>query len=319
MSNRKISQKALIVWLCGGMMGPVAIAAARSAWIPAILAGLLCSVLCAVIHSFSNGEVWQSRVFCILAALLQIVLAAVLAGWAGLCWSGSHAEKAVPLILLALAGISARNGGHQSVRVGAAIMPLCALVFGVVLAAGITNIRPERIPFTAAPLEPWLPVAFLLPLSATLLPRDGAAGMTKMLLSLTFAAGLIAVSVTGTLSMAVALRQKAAFYEFSKTLSLFGFAERFESVAAVGVTLSVFAMLSMLLSGVGHAAEKVMPGKGRWGVAAGTAAAAGWILLEITVSGEAMGIVAVAIWGICPVIVQGVQSWKKGKNREKSA
>lgn len=318
MSNRSISSKALFAWLCCGMIGPAAVAAARSSWPLVLAAGLLCSLLCVMIHSFSDSRVWQSKVYIVILIFWQIATAVMIARWAGQCWTGKYAEKVVPVVLLALAAYSARKGAGQAARVGAVMFPVCALIFAVILAAGVTSLKLDRVSVGAERLSPEMLVVFLLPVSATMLPRERTFGMVKVLLPLSITVALISVCVTGVVSLAVAITQEAAFYEFTKSLSLFGTVERFESVAAVGVTISIFSILSMLFAGIAHGINRFAPEKQQWGVGISFAAAVAATVLGIIPDGGHMGILAVVIWGFLPLIVQCVESGKNAKKEEKN-
>lgn len=316
MKNREVSAKALTTWIACGMLGPLALTAARSAWPAVLVTGMLCALLCATIHGFSDGRIWENRVYCGILLLWDIYACALVAYQGSICWPDQASGIAVPLTLLALAALSAWNGGERASRITATLCPLCVLIFAIVLASGVGNIRWNRVGFSTASPGGTLLFVFLLPVAATAIPRKPGAAVARCLWGLTVFAGILSVAVCGTLSVPVALMRTDSFYEFSKSLNLFSTVQRFESVTAVAVTLSIYAMLSLLLSGIGHLGERILPGSGRKAVLAAGALSGGLLVWELFLDPKVLAVLSLTIWGVAPSVVQFLPCGKKSEKDE---
>lgn len=318
MKNREVSAKTLTAWIACAMLGPLALEAGRSAWPAVLLTGVLCSVLCGVIHTFSDGRPWENRIYCGILGLWHIYAAAMVAARSPICWPGKGAGIAVPLVLLLLAAASAWNGAEKASRVSAVLFPLCALAFALVLACGIGNIRWERVRFSTAAPSGMLLFVFLLPIGATALPRQPGAAIWRCMAGLSVFALLLSVVSSGILSQPVALTQENAFYEVAKSINLFGAIQRFESITAVAVTLSIYAMLSMLLSTLTSLARQISPGSERPVLAGATVLSGSVVIGGFYLDARVLAILALAIWGILPLLAGLMPGRKKEEKDEKS-
>ncbi len=318
MKNREVSPKALTTWVVCGMLGPLALTASRSGWVAVLLTGVLCTALCVTIHIFSDSHPWDSRLYSGILCLWHIYAAAVVAAQSPLCWPGKGADIAVPLVLLALAALSAWKGAEGASRVAAVLCPLCVLIFAVILACGIGNIRWGRVGMESSAPSGNLIFVFLLPIGATAIPRKPGIGILGCMTGLSIFAWIVSAVSVGTLSLPISLTRKDAFYEVSKSLSLFGKLQRLEAISAVAVTVSIYAMLSLLLSSVGHLAENVRPGFGRAAVAGGAGICAAIVAGRIFVSANVLVVLALLIWGVCPLVASLFPTGKKEKKDEKT-
>ncbi len=190
-------------------------------------------------------------------------------------------------------------------------------MFALALICGIGSLETTRIEFSTAVPEGMLLFTLLLPVSAAAIPRREGSGVTKPIAVLSVFAVAFSIVVVGTLSLPVALTRKDAFFEFAKSLGLFGTVQRFESLVAVAVTISVFSMLSLLYSGIGTMAEYTHPGSRKPVVilCAGTSAAI--VAAKLWLSPKLLALLSLLIWGILSVLCQTVathKSLKKGEN-----
>lgn len=296
MKNREVSSRALSVWVTTAMIGPVALVAARSSWSAVAVVATLCGVLCATVYKAWRDGICHSKLVNALLMLWHIYAAAEVASMACLCWPGRGSQLATSLVLIALAALSASKGNRSASAVAAILCPLCALIFAIVLVCGIGNIHWSRVEVSTHPPGGMLIFVFLLPIASVAIPRSASPSVGG--LALTGVLGLVlSVAVMGTLSLPVMLTQPDAFFEFSKSLDLFGVVQRFESIAAVAVTLSLYAMLSLLLSGVGSLAESIHRGSSRRAVLLGAAISAGIVILGLWLSEKTVAILSVGVWG----------------------
>ncbi len=316
--NEKVSAKALTAWIGCAMLGVVALAAARSGWLGVALTGVLCGLLCVTVHAFSDSRPWENPVYCGILLLFQIVSTGVVAAQGAICLPGKGADTVVPLVLLLLAAASAWGGGARASRVSAVLCPLCVAVFAVVTACGIGSIRWERVAASQVAPGGMLIFVFLLPIAATAIPRETGSAFGKCLTGVTAFGALVSVVVTGVLSEPIALVRPDSFYEFSRSISLFSGVHRFEAVTAVAVTVSIYAMLSLLLSGAGHLGEVLYPGSYRWAVLAVTVLAGGLGTFGFLPEGRTLAVCALAVWGILPILMQFLPCGKKAKKEEKT-
>ncbi len=316
MKSNEVSAKTLTAWISCGMLGPLALAASRSSWLAVLLTGLLCTLLCGVIHTFSDGHIWEHKLYCGILGLWNLYAVAVVAAQSPICWPGKGSELAVSLVLLLLAAASAWNGAERASRGAAVLLPLCVLVFAVVLACGVGNIRWSRVGVSTAAPSGMPLFLFLLPVAATAIPRQPGAAVYRCMTGLSIFALALSVVATGILSLPIAVTKADAFYEVSKSLSLFGAIQRFEAVTAVAVTLSVYAMLSMLLSGASHMAEQISPGSGRFATIIGTGLSAAIVVGKFYLDSRLLAVLALLIWGIFPVLASLIPSGKKEEKDE---
>ncbi|MGM9600619.1 MAG: hypothetical protein ACI3W5_03390 [Faecousia sp.] len=304
MKSHEISPKAFTAWLATAMLGPVAMVSAVSSWSSVLVSSILCGVLCAFIYRCCDGGMRKHKLYSGLALIWNVYAAAVVANWGSICWPGKGGQVVVPLVLIALAAISAYNGTRGASSVGAALCPLCAIIFAVVLACGVGNLQWHRITLSTAAPGGMLLFVFLLPLAAVAIPRQRGAKIGGALAGIAVFAVLISVAVIGTLSLPVALTREDAFYEFSKSLQIFSAVQRFESIAAVAVTLSVYAMLSLLLSAVGELGESIYAKSGKWIVLGGAAVSAIIVVMGYGISSKYVAILSLLVWAIGNVLNQ---------------
>lgn len=299
MKNRELSSRALSVWVATAMLGPVSMVAARSSWSAVAVVATLCGVLCAAVYKAWGSSRCHSKFVNALLMLWHIYATAEVASMASLCWPGRGSQLATSLVLIVLAAFSATKGERSASAVAAILCPLCAVIFAIVLACGIGNIHWSRVEVSTHPPAGSLIFVFLLPITAIVIPRRqqlsavgfGIVGLLGTVLS---------IAVMGTLSLSVMLTKEDAFYEFSKSLDLFDAVQRFESIAAVGVMLSLYAMLSLLLSGVGSMAQQIRQGSGRWGALFGAAVSAAVVILDLRLSETTVAIISILLWGFTP-------------------
>lgn len=319
MSKNKVNAATLGAWLFAAMTAPLSQIGTGMPWPFVLAVGAVCGILCWSIHCMSNGDCFQAKWYCFVQLLFLAIVTGAAASWTADCWPTGNAFPVVPLVLLAVASASAWDGAARASRTGGVVFWFVALLYAIILAAGVKNQRVEW-------LRPeWdfggsvLVFVFLIPTAATFLPGEKGRGYGIALFAiLTF--GLAATLLTaGTISPAVVKEMTFPFYEYSKSLSLFGVAERFEAFVSVALTMGYFSLLSLFLSGAYHLAEALGKGAGRYGIVFCAGAAA---MIMVLLSGNVMTwllIPAALLWGVLPFGVHAARRIKKSKKGEKSS
>lgn len=319
MFNKKVNAYPLCAWLLCAMFAVIAQYAAGVNWLAVLLAGIGCTLLCWCDLVLCEGMVDDRKWYCIVQLPFLVVAASVIAGWSGETWRDGDALPVVPLVLLTIAAFSAWDGAERASRAGSVVFWLTALLFAVILAAGVRNVKMEYIVPQWSGTGYILLFVFLLPVVTSFLPREGAPCYTKTLCAIIILAAVVSVLTVGTLSQKVAGEESFPFYTFSKSLSLFGVAERFEAFVSVALTMGQYSLLSLLLSCMGHLAHVICPGKGRRGVLAGAIAAAALMMPLGQIPQSWLGAGALLFWGILPLIARCFKITKNPKKTQKGA
>lgn len=300
------------------MFALIAQYAAPMNWLFVLLAGIGCTLLCWCNLVLCEGGCCNRKWYCAVQLPFLVIVAAKIAGWSANTWPTADAYPLVPLVLLMIALFSAWHGAERASRVGGVVFWFVALLFAIVLAAGSRNIEPEYLAPKLNGTGYALLLVFLFPVVISFLPREGATCYTKTLWSAVVLGIIVSVLTVGTLSQEIASDESFAFYTFSKSLSLFGVAERFEALVSVALTMGQYSLLSLLLSCAGHLAHTIYPGKGRVGVVASAIAAAAFMMFMQEITVDWIGAGALFFWGILPLIFRNTESRKKNKKVKKS-
>ncbi len=317
MHKDKVKSIPLWVWVISGLSAPLAQTAGESSWLSFLVTGILCCALCCTVVYTAQKGACTARWYCFLQVPFLWVAAGQVAVWSEDCWPTGADFPVVPLTLLVLAAFAAWKGAAKASRCGSMLFWFLALLYAVVLAAGIKDLEPghmlprwEQPPGKAVFL-------LLLPAAVIFVPHEKGKG-SLLLFGLAGLGAVISAWTAGALSPAVVQSLSQPFYEYSRSLSLLAVAQRFEAFVSVALTMGYFALLSFLLSASGHLTDSVFPGKGSLGVAAGAAAAAlstlsGWQLPQLWLAAA-----AVLMWALLPMLALRTQLWKKSKKSEKS-
>lgn len=246
MLNKKVQNRQLPVWIMAALSAPVAIYGGKASWVWTLIVGIICSLLCIAVLKLENVKYGK-----ILRAA-QIILLGVVGGRMSLevsaCWETEG--MIMPLTLITLAVLSALGDAERNARVCSVLAWILGLLYIVCLAAGGKDIEMNWLLPTDCQ-EGMLVVVFLLPAVSVILPRETGKGRWGVLAVPLFAA-LIGIWCSGTLSPNVTKMVEIPFYEYSKSLSIFGVAERFEALVSVALTAGLFCTLSLLFNAAQH-------------------------------------------------------------------
>lgn len=311
MSCEPISRYPLGAWVMAAIFAPAALLAARGSWLGVLCAAVVCALLCCAVHVSAGDAPRIGRVFAAVQLLFLIAISSAFSDLAPLCWQDGVQSRAVPIILLLLAGTAVWFGAEKASRACAVTFWLVAILFAVVLAAGVKNIKVEHLTQISLRADPALIFVLLLPAAAAALPKRGI-GMKKIVLLVCalFPAAVAALSA-GMLSDGVAAALENPFYVYAKSVNLLGIAQRFEAVASVALTMSFFCAQCLLASLAGVYAEALHDGWGRWGVAAYVGCSACVYLLPVSLPSAVGGIGAVVFWVALPIVYWRVRKRRK--------
>ena len=289
-------------WLLVAAIPAILSIVGRNGWLTILLMAIGCGALCfcALTCRIEKFPKW----LCILELAWFTVFLAGTAKLSGSCWTEANASALIPVILLLLAAYASSKGTHQSARMGATLLWLVIPVLGLVFLAGTTDINIKWIPSEWELPDGTLTALLLLPCAGIFMPRERKAlRWTGLILG--------AAAVTGSLLMYGTMGTEAAktapngFYEFSKGVTLFGVAERFEALVACALTGGLFALLTLILSAIYHLSEKIFPRSAKWSVRLCAIAAAG-IMCILPNSNFWMAIGGVIFGFFLPVAAQGL-------------
>lgn len=315
MSSEKTAAYPLCAWLVSAMTAPLAFTAAGQGYLGLIpvLAG--CGWLCGCVFVLSGHETCESKWYCLMELLWLAAALAVAAHWGRLCWQTENNTALPPLVLLGIAVCAAWNGGRRASRVGGVVFWLLALLYAVVLAAGAEALDAGWLTPTWDLCSPMAVFALLIPAVITFLPREKGNCYAPTLLVIGILGLLFAVWTAGALSAAVCQSLPFPFYEYSKSISLFGVAKRLESLTSVALTMGVYCLMSLLLSAAGHLAERFRAGWGRTGILLCAGAGAGLMGFMPGAPAAVLGGGALFFWGILPLLAGSLGKKKKAPKK----
>ena len=282
LNSEKLTARQMLVWIASAMSAPLAIYGGKVSWGWTTITGALCIILALAALRFGSND------FGLVIRLIQLAVLSIVAGAFAReitpCWG--EGSGSMPLVLLALAALSAVNSTKQAGQVCCCISWLIAIGYALMLAVGFKNVQWERLTAVRNDGE-LLIVVYLMPAIWLLAPAQRANGLP--LLAMVLFGLAVSILCFGTLSAEGVTDSAVPFYQYSKSLTMMGIAERFEAIASVALTLGLFCSLSLLL----NAAERML----KHGALIGSIIAA----LNVPISGKNITILAVFAWIILPL------------------
>ena len=119
----------------------------------------------------------------------------------------------------------------------------------------------------------------------------------------------VSVVTSGVLSLGFIVRCEAPFYEMSRSISLLGVGNRFESLAATGLTMGYFVLMTLLLKATAEAWEQNRRAKyGLWisGIFAGFVFVSG-----MRINSRLLAAGTMAVWVVLPMLESAVRRIQK--------
>lgn len=318
MFHKELNGYAVTAWLLTAMTAPLCQLAGNCSWPTALLAAGVLGMLCWAVCILPRGYLETKKWFCAIQFLWLIVLSAVFADWSADAWPTGTDYPVVPLTLLALAVLSAHQGLSGASRTSAVLFWFVVLLYAVILVAGSQKLHMSYLRTSWELPDTALFLALLLPAVLGLLQVKGHRYTWLPFAAVTVFFVAASVFAEGTLGSTVCQEESWPFYEASKSISLLGVAERFESLVSVAMTMGYFSLYSLLLTAAGNMAENIHKEWGRAGVIlAGTIAGVLMLWLPIQ-SGAWLVIITLILWVLLPLFGGFVGNVKKAKKNEKS-
>ena len=309
--QNKISVTQFNAWLLTALIPAVFSIAGRNGWITVLLTAIATSVLCFCVLTYRYKKI--PKWLCVLELGWLIVFLGGLAKTSSACWMEADAFPVIPVILLLLAALAAYHGAIQAARTGAALMWLVLPVLGVVLLAGTADINPKWIRLELEIPDGMLIGLLLFPCLGIYLPSESP----KASRWTAFTIGVIAVAASAlmdaTAGSSAVSTAASSFYEFSKSVNLFGVAERFEALVACVLTIGWFTLFTLILCAVYHLTEKIFSSVSKWSVWIAAIVSAG-IMCILPNADLWMAVGSLIFWGFLPVaaqVVDGVKNIEK--------
>lgn len=296
-------------WLLTAMAAPLAQIASGCSWPAVLLTGAVCLALCWAMEHLPKPS---GRPFSGLQWLWLILVMGAALEWMADCWQDGKGSPVIGGTLLLLAAWTASKGEEVGSRAGNLLRFFLIVLIGGVILSGLGDIRLSNLKPRWRLSSGHIVTLFLVPAGAVW-ARNVKTGWKAKACLLLFA-GVTAAVTTGVLSGSYAARQVSAFYELSRSADLLGAAPRFESLAALGMTLGYYVFLTYLLNLSGQWAEKAFSGKrslGVWLAAAG----AGAVLLTGALNDRFLALGCVAVWIVLPTMV-GLLEKRPGSHKE---
>lgn len=292
------------VWFLTALAVPVMQAVSGCSWLTAAGLGILCLGVCAGVEALGVPETkWlRAAQWVWLTAILGTVM-----GWTLYCWPSD--SPVIPGTLLLLAAWTAAGGEEQSMRAGNLLRFFLIGLLGAVLLSGLFDIRAENLRPSWRLDTGDLITVLLLPSAGVCL---GGKGMGTKLFLLVLATAVSAV-VTGVLSEPFAAAQLSAFYELSKSVRLLGAAERFESLAAAGLTLGYYVFACWCLSLCGKWGKIVTKSEKTWPVWLSAVAAFAGFFVKWPKTASFLPAGSVIMFVFAPLTAVLIEKWKRRK------
>lgn len=300
MSHKEITENQGRAWLAAALAAPLAQTASACTWSVVLLAGGGCLLICWTLGKYPAGN---SRWLHILQGLWNCVIISEILHWSVFCWPDQRGGNAVPLILLFLS-TWASSGRERAARTACVLLWPVLLLLGAVLLSGLPELEWKH-------LEPiWqMPNAHLITVSLIPALWAGREGKTngRLLWGAAVFAFVTAAVTAGVLSPVVSGTAQAPVYELSRSIRLFGIAERPESLIAAAMTIGYFVTVTYLLSSEGNA------WKGRNCIWLASAVSGILLISGLRIDSRLMAIGSILFWVVLPAI----SSWKKNLKKAK--
>lgn len=275
------------------MAAPLAQTASACSWLAVLMVGIVCLGICWGLERIgARASAWLVVVQWFWLSLV----AAEFLHWTMYCWPDYQSYHAVPMALLVLAGWLAAKGKSQASRAGNAMFWLLVILFGAVLLSGGKEVRWENVHSGLRMQNAHLITVMLIPAMGIGVKESGRKGVILAL------GVMLAFVTTGVLGAYGAEKSDCAFYELGRSMKLLGFADRFESLVAAGMTLGYFVLLSFLLSTCAQGAEQIKTGEGALGVWSNAVLTALWFVWGFRLSSTVLALGTILTWVVLPAL-----------------
>lgn len=288
-NNKKLHSS----WLLAALVAPVTQTASNCSWPSVALVAVLCLVInygMEKLHVERTTGRWVGAI----QWLWMLLVISEFMHWVMYCWPIYENYHVVPLTLLLLAAYTVSKGTKTAARAGSALKVALLSLIGVILFAGIREVRLENLKPVWQMQTAHLITAMLIPVMGF---RYGEwKGKRKVF---EYALG-VSVITAGVMSLAYVRRVDAPFYELSRGIRIFGTDLRLESLVAAGMTLGYYVLLSYL---IGITADAWEPEKHRVRSIWISALFAGLVFISgMRLNSRLLAIGNLVIWSVIPIL-----------------
>ena len=311
--ENKIYGAQLRAWILTATVPAILSAIGRNGWLTALVTGLVCATITSVLLSGSEKE-YPKWLYAIELVWAIFFLGGV-AKTSAACWADAETPMGIPVILLALAAFASYRGPLHSARVGATLAWLVLPILGFVALSGTMDFHVDWIRMKLEVPDGMLVGLLMVPSLGIFVPRKcSKIRWVGVVLCVVAVAG--ALLADGTMGIATAEIVPNTFYEFSKGITLFGVAERFEAVVACVITAGWLALFALILSVITQLTKKVFYPAGQCSAWGGAAVATG-LMFILPNNGCWMAVGALIFWGFLPALTQVVGHVKNLEKNKK--
>lgn len=308
--NRRIPGAQMNAWVLTAAVGPILSVIGRNGWMTVLIAAVASGALSFCI--LSCKQVKLPRWLCVLELVWIAVFISGIGRISSTCWA-EESFPAIPVVLLILGAFAASRGSAPAARAGATLAWLVIPVFAIVAIAGTADVNTSWIRMELEIPDSVLISLLLTPCLCAFLPQESTVGIRWSAAILGVLSVIGAVLMDGLMGATGAAHADNSFYEFSKSINLFGIAKRFEALIACVLTGSWFALFVLILSATYHLTEEIFVSAGKYGVWAVTLVSA--VLMCILPNrSDWLAVGTLIFWGFLPVAAQGIVG---AKNMEK--
>ncbi len=290
MNQQQIPDKQARVFLSAALLAPLAQTAASCSWLTVALIGGVTLLCCWLLGKYAPRP---GPILAALQGLWASLVLSELLHWSTYSWPGHEDDYTIALGILALALWATKGGSVRGARIACVLFWPVTLLLGSVLVSGLPDMSLSNLKPSWQLPDAWLIVVLLLP---ALLTQRGVIIGGGRLAGLLFYGLCLATVTAGVLSVSVSADVSAPVYELSRSLSLWGIAERFESLIAVALTLGYFATLTFLLCLPDGSGEMKSL---RWCIAA---LAAMLYISGIRPDSRLVAVGCIALWFLAPLL-----------------
>lgn len=310
--NDKLTASQSKIWLLTASVGVLLTICGHSSWLTTLLTAAVCGIVSACSLGYGSGK--MPKWLCVAELLWLALFLGGIALQSETCWKSKSVIPVIPIVLLLLSAWGAQYGAERVGRVSALlswlILPICSLVF----LAGAKSVNFEWVDNTAQMSDWLLPAVLLLPCLGLFIPNQQTKACRPIIIIIAVMAIAVSVWLDAALGISVSRSAENSFCEYSKSVTLFGVAERFEALVACVLTGSWFSLFTIILSSAYHLAESVLAGWGRRAVWC-CATLSGFIMCILHIPAEILAVGNLLFWGFVPILSQGIDGEKKREKK----
>lgn len=265
---------------------------------------VVCAVVGIVFAFAKKGQPTRA----VMSATLVWNLIALGAGADLICRAFPDGTLLIGLLLLLLAAFAADKGSHILLRVGASVVFLLIILYGMLLGFSLPNLEKSQLALTRP--KHWQAAAgAFTPMLCLFLRKDGEKS------GIVFPVAAAALAVLAAMVTA----GQSDFYTAMKSVSVLGAMERLEPLVSVALTVGGFCLLGMICTINGKIISDLFPRRKNLSMPFNFFVGGACIWLSRLLGGTILAIGTSIFWGLLPILPQSLENQKKFEKNEKNA